>query len=119
MYKYQSSKNSGAKSWVLQRITGLALVVFMIGHYILMHFHPESGHTFDAVVGRMQFSWYKIIDLTFVTLGMYHVLNGIWGIFRDYKLKTWINLTIISVLVIAGMAFIFWGYTILLSIKLG
>jgi succinate dehydrogenase hydrophobic membrane anchor protein len=116
MYKYQSSKNSGSKSWVLQRITGLALVVLMIGHYILMHFHPENGHTYDAVLIRMQFSWYRIIDLSFITLGMYHGLNGIWGIFRDYNLKPWLKISVVSILIILGLAFTAWGYNIIFSI---
>ena len=116
MYKYQSSKNSGAKSWILQRITGLALVVLMLGHYILMHYSPDSGHTYEAVLTRMQFSWYRIIDLLFVTLAMYHGLNGVWGIFRDYKLAPWLRISIISALVILGVAFTAWGYNIIFSI---
>ena len=116
MYNYQSSKDSGAKSWILQRISGLALVVLMIGHYILMHYSPDSGHTFEAVLTRMQFSWYRIIDLLFLTLGMYHGLNGIWGIFRDYKLAPWLKITIVSALVIFGVAFTAWGYNIIFSI---
>jgi succinate dehydrogenase / fumarate reductase membrane anchor subunit len=116
MFKFNSSKESGSRSWVLQRITGVALVVLMIGHYILMHYQPESGHTYGAVLVRMQFSWYRIIDLTFVTLGLYHGLNGIWGIFRDYNMKPWLNLTVISLLIIIGIAFLMWGYTIIFSI---
>ncbi len=116
MYKYQSSKNSGAKSWILQRITGLALVVLMLGHYILMHYSPDSGHTYQAVLTRMQFSWYRIIDLLFVTLAMYHGLNGVWGIFRDYKLAPWLKISIVSALVILGVAFTAWGYNIIFSI---
>ena len=115
-YKYRSSKDSGSKSWVLQRISGLALVVLMIGHYIFMHYQPESGHTYGAVLNRMQHSWYRIIDLTFITLAMYHGLNGIWNIFRDYKLKQWAKLSIISALVILGLAFTAWGYSIIFSI---
>ena len=116
MYKYKGTKDSGSKSWVLQRISGLALVALMIGHYILMHYQPESGHTYDAVLGRMQYSWYRIIDITFLTLGMYHGLNGIWGIFRDYNLKPWQNISIISALIIFGIAFVAWGYVIIFSI---
>ncbi len=116
MFKYNSSKSSGSKSWVLQRVTGIALVVLMIGHYILMHYHPDSGHTYQAVLTRMQFSWYRIIDLSFLVLGMYHGLNGVWGIFRDYKLKNWMNLSIISALIIFGLAFVAWGVSIIFSI---
>lgn len=116
MYKYKGTKDSGGRSWLMQRVTGLALVVFMIGHYVLMHYNPESGHTYDAVLGRMQYSWYRIIDLVFVTLAMYHGLNGVWGIFRDYKLKTWQSYAIVSALVVFGAAFVAWGYVIIFSI---
>lgn len=116
MYKYKASKDTGSKSWMLQRITGLALVVLMIGHYILMHYQPESGHTYGAVLTRMQHSWYRIIDITFVTLGMYHGLNGVWGIFRDYKLKPATKISIISALILIGIAFTAWGYNIIFSI---
>ncbi|HCN37707.1 MAG: succinate dehydrogenase, hydrophobic membrane anchor protein [Ignavibacteria bacterium] len=116
MYKYRASKNSGSKSWVIQRITGIALVVFMIGHYILMHYHPDSGHTYEAVLSRMQYSWYRIIDLSFLVLGMYHGLNGVWNIFRDYNLKPWQNITVLSLILILGIAFTAWGFTIIFSI---
>ncbi len=116
MFKYQSTKSSGSKSWVIQRVTGIALVIFMIGHYILMHYHPDSGHTYQAVLNRMSYSWYRIIDISFLILGMYHGLNGVWGIFRDYELKTWQNYTIISLLLIFGLAFVAWGLSIIFSI---
>jgi succinate dehydrogenase / fumarate reductase, membrane anchor subunit len=116
MFRFINSKESGSKSWVLQRISGLALVVLMIGHYILMHFQPESGHTYGAVLTRMQFSWYRIIDLSFITLGLYHGLNGVWGIFRDYNLKPWLSLTILSSIILLGLAFLCWGFIIIFSI---
>lgn len=116
MFKYQSSKSSGARSWMLQRITGIALVVFAIGHYILMHYNLDSGHTYQAVLNRMQYSWYRIIDLVFLTLGMYHGLNGLWGIFRDYNMKPWLKITLVSALVLLGIAFTAWGYIIIFSI---
>lgn len=116
MFKYQNTKSSGSKSWVIQRTTGIALVILMIGHYILMHYNPDSGHTYAAVLNRMSYSWYRIIDITFLILGMYHGLNGVWGIFRDYKLKTWQNYTVISALMILGIAFVAWGISIIVSI---
>ncbi|HEY3250355.1 MAG TPA: succinate dehydrogenase, hydrophobic membrane anchor protein [Ignavibacteria bacterium] len=116
MFKHQESRSTGSFSWVFQRVSGLILVVVMIGHYILMHYNPESGHTYDAVLARMQSNWYRVLDMVFVSLGMYHGLNGMWGIFRDYKLKSWQSITIISVLIIAGLAFTLWGIKTILDI---
>jgi succinate dehydrogenase / fumarate reductase membrane anchor subunit len=116
MFKYQRSSGSGSFSWVVQRITGIVLVVVVIGHYILMHYNPESGHTYDAVLTRMQSNWYRVLDLTFVVIAMYHGLNGVWSIFRDYKLKTWQTITVISLLIVFGLAFSLWGIKTILDI---
>ena len=116
MFKYQRSSGSGSFSWVFQRITGIVLVVVLIGHYILMHYNPESGHTYDAVLARMQSSWYRVLDLTFVVLAMYHGLNGVWSIFRDYKMKPWQTITVISLLIVFGLAFSLWGIKTILDI---
>ena len=116
MFKRHDTRSSGSFSWVFQRVTGLILVIVMIGHYILMHFNPESGHTYDAVLARMQSNWYRVLDMVFVVLGMYHGLNGVWSIFRDYKLKQWQSVTVLSVIVIAGLAFTLWGFKTILDI---
>jgi succinate dehydrogenase / fumarate reductase membrane anchor subunit len=116
MFRYQRSSGSGSFSWVVQRITGIVLVIVMIGHYILMHYNPESGHTYDAVLVRMQSNWYRVLDLTFIVLGMYHGLNGVWSIFRDYRLKPWQTITVITVLIIFGLAFTLWGIKTILDI---
>jgi succinate dehydrogenase hydrophobic anchor subunit len=68
------------------------------------------------VLGRMQYSWYRIVDLSFLTLGMYHGLNGVWGIFRDYQMKPWLKISVVSALVLFGIAFTVWGYSIIFSI---
>ena len=116
MFKFQRSSGSGSFSWVFQRITGIVLVVVLIGHYLLMHYNPESGHTYDAVLARMQSNWYRVLDLTFVVLAMYHGLNGVWSIFRDYRLKPWQTITAVSLLIIFGLAFTLWGIKTILDI---
>ena len=116
MFKHQDSRSTGSFSWVFQRVSGIILVIVMIGHYILMHYNPQSGHTYDAVLARMQSNWYRILDMVFVILGMYHGLNGVWGIFRDYRLKPWQSITIMTVLIVGGLAFSLWGIKTILDI---
>ena len=81
-----------------------------------MHYNPDSGHTYDAVLARMQSNWYRVLDMVFVFLAMYHGLNGIWSIFRDYKLKSWQSVTILGILIIGGLAFTLWGMKTILDI---
>jgi succinate dehydrogenase hydrophobic membrane anchor protein len=104
-YKHYGSRNSGSPSWLLQRITGAVLVVLMVGHYILMHYTPTSGHTFEAVFQRMQQPFWKAWYIAFITLGLYHGLQGIWNVVRDYELKPVFGMTIYSLIIITGVAF--------------
>jgi succinate dehydrogenase / fumarate reductase, membrane anchor subunit len=104
-YKYSGSGSSGAMSWFLQRISGVILVAVMIGHFILMHYNIESGHTYEAVLARMQNPFYQMLQITFVILALYHGLQGVWNIIRDFRIPSWLSMTVLSVLILAGIGF--------------
>ncbi len=112
---YSRPKSSGASSWWLVRITGLALIPLLVGHYILMHYNPASGHDYGETASRLASPWFKGLYLAFITIGMYHGLIGIWNIVRDYKFKPAVGMTIFGVLVIAGIIFLAVGWNTILT----
>ena len=114
-YRPVSSKSGGALPWFLQRVTGIVLLFVMIGHYILMHYNIDSGHTYDAVLSRMQNPFYKGLQMTFVVLGIYHGVNGTWSVVRDFELKNSVSWTIYALMVISGVVFGLIGITTLMS----
>jgi succinate dehydrogenase / fumarate reductase membrane anchor subunit len=114
-YEFAGSKNSGAVKWYMQRITGIVLVVLLVGHYILMHATPDSGHTYHAVMLRLQSPVWKIIDLSFITLGLWHGLNGTWNVIRDHEMSAAVSMTLYTLLIISGLAFWFLGINTILS----
>ena len=114
-YKFEGSGSSGAYNWFLQRISGIILVILLIGHYILMHAAPDSGHTYQAVMERLHQPVWKVIDLSFVTLGLWHGLNGTWNVLRDYQIKPFWSITLYTVILIIGIAFWFLGINTILS----
>jgi succinate dehydrogenase / fumarate reductase, membrane anchor subunit len=112
---YSRSRHSGAMPWWMVRITGLALVVLTVGHYVLMHYNPTSGHDYDSTAARLTSPWFKAVYLGFITIGMYHGLLGIWNIVRDYKIKPVVSMTIFGVIVIAGIIFVAMGWNTILT----
>ena len=114
-FKFEGARNSGAKSWYMQRITGIILVVVLIGHYILMHATPDAGHTYRAVMERLHQPIWKVIDMTFVTIGLWHGLNGLWSVIRDYEMKPWLTTTIYTIIILVALAFWFLGLNTILS----
>ncbi len=114
-YKIHRSQTSGAPSWFWQRVTGIVLVVVLLGHYVLMHATPDAGHTYDAVLARMQSPWWKAIDLTFVVFGLYHGLQGIWNIVRDFMLGQLGRLIALTIILLLGIGFGVMGFATILK----
>jgi succinate dehydrogenase / fumarate reductase, membrane anchor subunit len=112
---YAKGRKSGAPSWMWQRITGLALVILTVGHYIWMHYTPESGHTFNTTADRLANPVFRGMYIGFITIGMYHGVQGCWNVIRDFKLRPWITYSLIGALVIAALIFLGIGYNTVLA----
>src|SRR5438552_16626353 len=112
---YAKGKKSGAPSWMLVRITGLLLVILTVGHYVMMHYNPASGHDYDWTSARLASPLFKGMYLAFITIGMYHGLLGIWNIVRDFKLRKWMTYTIFGAILIAGIVFAGIGWNTMLT----
>jgi len=98
-----------------QRITGLALVVLTVGHYILMHYNPVSGHDYDATAQRLSMPIFKGLYLAFITIGMYHGLQGVYNVIRDFKLRQWLHLTIWGIVLLTGIFMLGLGWNTMLT----
>jgi succinate dehydrogenase hydrophobic anchor subunit len=57
----------------------------------------------------------KALDLTMLTLALWHGLNGMWNVVRDFKLRLFWSMSALAVLVTLGMAFWFVGVSIVLA----
>ncbi len=114
-FKYYGSRNSGAPAWFFQRATGVLLVFVLCGHYILMHYQYDSGHTWSWVAARLANPWYKALDLAFVTIGMYHGVQGVWNVIRDFKLRASTTFILYGALVLLAVAFVGWGWITLMT----
>jgi len=70
--------------WVLQRLTGLILVVGLAVHFWVLHFAIERPVTFDKVLERLRYPGWVLFDLLLLVAAIYHGLNGLWAIILDY-----------------------------------
>ncbi|RMF95152.1 MAG: succinate dehydrogenase, hydrophobic membrane anchor protein [Candidatus Schekmanbacteria bacterium] len=112
------SSDSGAINWFFQRITGLVLLFLLLIHFWIMHYSGgEENILFDAVVKRLADPKFKVIDLSFLVLGLYHGLNGIWMVVQDYiKSPAW-KTTIFSLLSFVGLILVVLGFVAVLPIS--
>ncbi len=114
-FRYKGRGGSGAFAWLMQRLSGLALIILTVGHFLMVHYNPDAGHTWDAVVSRMSNPAFIGLYAAFLILGMYHGVQGIWNIIRDFKLKPIVAISIFGVLVVVSLVFLGMGLNTLFT----
>lgn len=109
------SKQS-ARAWYFQRITGILLVVFAVGHYVMVHWNESSGHSFDISVQRLSNPIFVFLYIGFIVLGMYHGVQGVWNIIRDFNLPRPLYVGALTVLIAAALFFTYLGFDTVFSV---
>jgi succinate dehydrogenase / fumarate reductase, membrane anchor subunit len=103
-------------SWLFMRVSGLALIVLVIGHLIIMT-TLDGGVTrlnFGFVAGRWSSPFWRTWDLLQLILAELHGTNGLRTIINDYASKDgtrfWLKMLLYSsttIIVLLGTVVIF------------
>ena len=74
-------------SWLFMRISGLLLVVLVLGHLFIMNILDGGVHriNFAFVAGRWSSPFWQLWDLAMLWLAMIHGGNGLRTIIDDYS----------------------------------
>jgi succinate dehydrogenase / fumarate reductase, membrane anchor subunit len=68
--------------FVMQRVTAVALVLFLTLHMIVVHYPP--GHLdFSRVMERLANPVWKVIDILFLAAVLIHALTGMYAVLMD------------------------------------
>jgi succinate dehydrogenase / fumarate reductase, membrane anchor subunit len=99
--------------FVLQRITAVALVVFLTLHMVVVHYPP--GHLdFSRVMERLANPVWKVIDILFLLAVLVHALTGAYAVLMDVERITPYKRLLIGGAIILGIvAFIYGTITVL------
>lgn len=94
-------------SWYFFRVSGVALIFLVIIHLVLMHVvNDVSTTTYAFVAQRYANPFWRVYDLTLLTLALLHGLNGLRLVADDYIRTRGARLLIVSVLFLTAV--IFW-----------
>ena len=77
----------GMWSWVLHRITGVAIFFFLLVHVLDTALVRVSAEAYNAVIGTYKTPLIGIAELGLVAAILYHALNGIRVILIDFWRK--------------------------------
>jgi succinate dehydrogenase / fumarate reductase membrane anchor subunit len=99
--------------FIIQRISAIALVVFLTLHMIVVHYPP--GHLdFSRVLDRLANPLWKVIDIAFLVAVLLHGLAGTYAVLLDIERVTPLKRVLAVVLVVIGIiGFAYGTFTII------
>jgi succinate dehydrogenase / fumarate reductase membrane anchor subunit len=76
-------------SWLFMRLSGLALVILVLGHLLIMNILDGGVHRINwgFVAGRWSSPFWQLWDLSMLWLAELHGGNGLRTIINDYARK--------------------------------
>lgn len=108
------SAGRGARGWLLQRLSALALLLLLTAHLWIEHFlHPGRRITYHSVAARLLHGLYQGIDYALLVIVVYHALNGLMNVLRDRVRSAagWVAIT--ATFWVVGLATVVLGADIL------
>ncbi len=114
--KYFGSGRSGAFDWYFQRISGIALVIGLFTHFVVLHFLTSPPLTYEKVMARLSSPVWKVFDIVFLIFAVYHAINGFKLIIDDYVHTPSIRALLIGALWVLGIAFFIMGFLTIISL---
>lgn len=101
MVKTVLGHNRGLVDWLIQRVSAIAMIVYIIAlvAYLIVHPHlsyPEWHYLFSH-------AWMRIGTILFILLLLYHAWIGIWTVLTDY-IKPYLFNILLQVIVLFALA---------------
>ena len=107
-----NNMDTGTFAWILHRVTGVFLVVYLLMHIFVVGQGVRGEEAFDAALAFVQKPIFVFLDSGLSGVVAYHAFNGLrciafdlgWGI-RQQKLLFWLSL-LLSVAVFLGSLYL-------------
>ncbi len=113
-----SARSGGATAWFLQRLSGLVLAALLLVHFAVLH-GGDGAVTYEKVASRLATPEWKTFDLLFLVLGIFHGMNGLLMVVRDYAAAGWKRGALYAVVLIAGAVLLVLGCLTVIPFQAG
>ena len=118
--KVEIQSNFERTAFVFMRLSGIALLLFAVGHMLIQHVLNSSTNLTIMFVAEQWNSWgWKAFDIILLAFTIPHGINGLRNVLEDYihnkTIMKWINILllifVILTLIWAGHAIIIFDST--------
>jgi succinate dehydrogenase / fumarate reductase cytochrome b subunit len=102
--------NIGTFSWLLHRITGLLLLLYLFAHLWVLGSANSGAGSFDERLRLVQSPLFHFLEIGLIIVVFYHMVNGLaitimdfFDLSRKHKVLVTVSVAIIAVLAIVAI----------------
>lgn len=107
MYKWRG----GMLSWILHRLSGVGLMIFLIIHIEGMFSIAKGPEAFNDVIATYNTPLFKVLEIFLFAAIVFHAVNGIRIILMDFASGSrYPKPLLISTYIVAGVVFLAGAY---------
>lgn len=112
-----SRSNFELYSWMFMRVSGVVLVVLVLGHLFIMNILDGGVMriNFAFVAGRWASPFWQVWDLLMLWLAMIHGANGMRTIINDYAERDKLRVALKTLLYVATVLIILLGTLVIFT----
>ena len=105
--KYRYGLNTGLVAWLLHRLTGLALVLYLLLHLYVTSTLAKGPEAFNSLMKKMNVLIFKFLEVGLLAVFIYHALNGIrvimsdFGMASEHQKRLWWALFVLTIIFVA------------------
>jgi succinate dehydrogenase / fumarate reductase, membrane anchor subunit len=93
----------GTLSWLFMRVSGLALIFLVLGHFAIQHvFNDVHNLSLAFVQARWANLGWRVYDAFMLGFAMVHGLNGVRIVADDYVLDAGWNRVVRAIIIVIG-----------------
>lgn len=101
----------GLTDWLIQRVSAVILAIYAVSLLIYFVLHPDISYAeWHSLFAQ---NWMKIATILLILALLFHAWVGIWTVLTDYVKNYILNILIQVVVLLALVAFFFFGLQIL------
>ena len=100
----------------LQRISAIALLVFLTIHMMVLHY-PPFHIDFTRILERMADPLWKAIDVAFLFFVLVHALSGMYAVLTDFDPITRARKILAGGAAVIGVVAFFYGAATILAFQ--
>jgi len=80
MYRWRT----GALAWLLHRVSGLALMLYLTLHIWVTHHVVQGPESFNRIMGLLSSLPFKMMEIALLAAIVYHTFNGVRILIVDF-----------------------------------